>query len=185
MIVEMIKRLDGLNDRVERPAALRQAANAAPGPGAASVGSREQRQLAAQGPGDGGRAGHRGGRDVPAIGDLELLHEVFLNLLLNAGQAMEGRGVVSVTVEKGAMALVGIHDQGPGIPVALQAKLFEPFFTTKRSGTGLGLAIVRRLVELQHGTVTIESSTTGGTTVLVTLPLDVSLPSARDVSSRP
>jgi signal transduction histidine kinase len=98
---------------------------------------------------------------------------------------MEGRGVVSVTVEKGAMARVGIHDQGPGIPVALQAKLFEPFFTTKSSGTGLGLAIVRRLVELQHGTVTIESSKTGGTTVLVTLPLDVTLRSARDVSSRP
>jgi signal transduction histidine kinase len=90
-----------------------------------------------------------------------------------------------VTLEGGAMARVGIHDQGPGIPVALQAKLFEPFFTTKRAGTGLGLAIVRRLVELQHGTVTIESSTSHGTTVLVTLPLDVGLPRARGVSARP
>ena len=185
VIEEMIKRLDGLNDRVGD--LLRYAKPRTPQLGRvplrslleSTVGSLHKDpamaavQVVVQ------------GADVPAIGDMELLHEVFLNLLLNAGQAMEGRGVVSVTVEGGAMARVGIHDEGPGIPVALQAKLFEPFFTTKRAGTGLGLAIVRRLVELQHGTVGIESSTTDGTTVLVTLPLDVSRPQARDVSARP
>ena len=184
VIVEMIKRLDGLNDRVTD--LLRYAKPRTPQRGRVPLRSLLESTVASL---------HRDpamaavqvivdGADVPAIGDIELLHEAFLNLLLNAGQAMEGRGVVSVTLEGGAMARVGIHGHGPGIPVALQAKLFEPFFTTKRAGTGLGLAIVRRLVELQHGTVTIESSTTGGTTVLVTLPLDVGLPRAHSVSAR-
>jgi signal transduction histidine kinase len=185
VIGEMIKRLDGLNDRVGD--LLRYAKPRTPHLGRVPLRSVLESSVNSlhRDPEMAGIHVTVEGADVPAIGDLELLHEVFLNLLLNAGQAMEGRGVVSVTVEKGAMARVGIHDQGPGIPVALQAKLFEPFFTTKSSGTGLGLAIVRRLVELQHGTVTIESSKTGGTTVLVTLPLDVTLRSARDVSSRP
>jgi PAS domain S-box-containing protein len=185
VIGEMIKRLDGLNERVTD--LLRYAKPRTPHLGRVPLRSLVESTVSSL---------HRDpamaaiqvvveGSDVAAIGDIELLHEVFLNLLLNAGQAVEGRGVVSVTLEGGAMARVGIHDQGPGIPVALQAKLFEPFFTTKRAGTGLGLAIVRRLVELQHGTVTIESSTSHGTTVLVTLPLDVGLPRARGVSARP
>lgn len=184
VIVEMIKRLDGLNDRVTD--LLRYAKPRTPQLARVPLRGLIESTVATL---------HRDpamarlhvsveGADVPAIGDVELLHEVFLNLLLNAGQAMEGKGIVRVTVEGGAMARVGVHDQGPGIPPMLESKLFEPFFTTKRAGTGLGLAIVRRLVELQHGTVTFESTTSQGTTVVVTLPLDVGLPRTRRISAR-
>ena len=133
VIVEMIKRLDGLNDRVGD--LLRYAKPRTPHLGRVPLRSvlessvtslhRDPEMAAVQVTVE--------GADVPAIGDLELLHEVFLNLLLNAGQAMEGRGVVSVTVEKGAMARVGIHDQGPGIPVdaagqAVRAVLHDETF---------------------------------------------------------
>ena len=117
-----------------------------------------------------------GDSDVAARADAELLREVFLNLLINAGQAIEGRGTVRVTIGGGAMAAVRIIDAGPGLSPDLQGRAFEPFFTTKRSGTGLGLAIVRRLLELQNGAVTIESSSAAGTTMLVVLPTDTSQP---------
>ena len=178
VIVEMIKRLDGLNDRVTD--LLRYAKPRTPQFRRVPLRTLIENTVTLV---------HRDpalatlevvveGLDVPARGDVELLQEVFLNLLLNAGQAMEGRGVVRVTVEGGAMATVRVHDQGPGIPPHVRAKLFEPFFTTKRAGTGLGLAIVRRLIELQHGTVLFESSSPG-TRVLVTLPIDVGAGAAR------
>jgi PAS domain S-box-containing protein len=124
------------------------------------------------------------GADIAARGDAELLRESFLNLVMNAAQAMDGRDVVRVTVSGGASAAIRVTDTGPGIPAELQDKIFEPFFTTKRTGTGLGLSIVRRLVELQHGAVTIESSTPQGTSVLVTLPIDVGVDSATPLSGR-
>ena len=108
---------------------------------------------------------------MSCLGDAELLREVFLNLLLNAAQAMEGRGTIGVTIAGGARADVDITDTGPGIPSDVAPKIFEPFFTTKRAGTGLGLAIVRRLLELQNGDVTILSSSAAGTTIRVTLPV--------------
>ena len=111
------------------------------------------------------------GGDVPCAGDTELLQEAFLNLLLNAGQAMEGRGTIRITIASGTRATVDIADAGPGIPSDVAPKIFEPFFTTKRAGTGLGLAIVRRLLELQNGDVTILSSSAAGTTIRVTLPV--------------
>ena len=120
-----------------------------------------------------------GGEDVSARGDAELLREVFLNLLLNAGEAMEGRGTVRVTIDGGAMAGVRIIDSGPGFAPGLRERIFEPFFTTKRSGTGLGLAIVRRLLELQNGTVDVEASSPRGTTMTVTLPAEPSSPASR------
>ena len=111
-----------------------------------------------------------GDTHLMARADAELLREVFLNLLINAGQAMEGRGEVRVTIAGGAMATVRIRDAGPGMPDDLQDRVFEPFFTTKRTGTGLGLAIVRRLLELQGGAVSIEATSSEGTTMLVVLP---------------
>ncbi len=172
VIVEMIKRLDGLNDRVTD--LLRYAKPRTPQfrrvPLRALVDATVT--LLHRDPSLSGLQVVVEGSDVPARGDVEMLQEVILNLLLNAGQAMEGRGVVRVTVDGGSMAMVRVHDQGPGIPAHLQSKMFEPFFTTKPAGTGLGLAIVRRLVELQNGTVTLESSNLG-TRVLVTLPMEV------------
>lgn len=186
VIGEMIKRLDGLNDRVTdllryakprtpqfRPVPLRALIE-----GTVATLHRDASLSALEVIVE--------GSDVPARGDVEMLQEVFLNLLLNAGQAMEGRGVVRVTVDGGSMAMVRVrvHDHGPGVPPHLQSKLFEPFFTTKRTGTGLGLAIVRRLVELQNGTVTFESSNQG-TRVMVTLPMEIGRGGHRRLSGEP
>jgi two-component system CheB/CheR fusion protein len=130
------------------------------------------------------------GADVAAHGDVEMLREALLNLLMNAGQAIDGRGVIRVAIEGGAEAVVRVSDHGPGIPADIHDKVFEPFFTTKRAGTGLGLSIVRRLVELQYGSVSIESRPGEGTTVLVKLPIEssqsrrVSAPASPDRTSR-
>jgi PAS domain S-box-containing protein len=182
VILEMIRRLDGLNERVTDM--LRYAKPNIPQlsrvplrtllEGTAALLHRDASLASVQVIVE--------GADVAAFGDVELLREVFLNLLINAAQSMDGRGVVRVTIERGAMAMVRVHDQGSGIAADVQPRIFEPFFTTKRAGTGLGLAIVRRLLELQHGTVSFESSTPSGTTVLVALPLDVGSP--RQVSAQ-
>lgn len=107
--------------------------------------------------------------DAAALGDAELLREVFLNLLLNAAQAVDGLGTVRVGVARGDTITVTVHDDGPGIAQEHRDLIFEPFFTTKRSGTGLGLAIVRRLVELHGGSVAAGNGAHRGTTMTVTL----------------
>ncbi len=110
------------------------------------------------------------GDHASCLGDVELLREALLNLLLNAAQAMAGRGTIRVSISDGARVIIDITDTGPGIPSDIASKIFEPFVTTKRAGTGLGLAIVRRLLELQNGEVRILSTSPAGTTVRVTLP---------------
>ena len=120
------------------------------------------------------------GIDVELTGDADLTIEadvnqlpiVFLNLLMNGGQAMEGKGRIDVAVDRiGADACaISIADHGPGIPDGLHAKVFEPFFTTKHRGTGLGLPIVKRIVEAHHGAITMEPRPGGGTIVHLTLP---------------
>jgi len=172
IIGEMIKRLDTLNDRVTD--LLRYAKPRTPQqtrvPLAALVESTSG--VLRRDPAMANVEVVVSGSDVAAHGDVEMLREAFLNLLMNAAQAMDGRGVIRVAIEGGAEAVVRVTDQGPGIPSDLHTKVFEPFFTTKGAGTGLGLSIVRRLVELQYGSVSLESSPGQGTTVLVRLPVD-------------
>ena len=182
VVGEMIRRLDALNERVSD--LLRYAKPRTPQLTRVALKTLVESTATALGRDAAMHAVEVGvaGADVMALGDPELLREVFLNLLMNAAQAMDGRGTVRVRVDAGANALVRVADAGPGMPADVQAKVFEPFFTTKRSGTGLGLSIVRRLIELQNGSVEIESTGSGGTTVLVSLPLDIS---AERVSARP
>lgn len=105
------------------------------------------------------------------LGDAAMLEGVVLNLLINAGQALGGRGAVEVdTVCDGGEVRVSVRDNGPGIPPALQDRVFEPFFTTRHRGTGLGLAIVRRVVEAHQGKVELRSIQGEGTEVVVRLP---------------
>jgi len=176
IVLEMIKRLDGLNVRVKdlllyaKPRTPRiEAVPLQPLVESTS-------ELVKRDPALASTAIDVRGDRIACLGDAELLREAFLNLLLNAAQAMEGRGVVHVAIAKGARATVDITDTGPGIPTDLAPKIFEPFFTTKRAGTGLGLAIVRRLLELQNGDVSILSTSPAGTTVRVTLPLATAQP---------
>jgi len=107
---------------------------------------------------------------VPADGDQ--IRQVAINLILNAGSAMNGRGVLTVGTRcEGGFALVTFTDTGCGIAEEDLVRIFEPFFTTKERGTGLGLAITRQLIELHHGTIHIASTLGEGTTVTIRLPL--------------
>jgi two-component system, NtrC family, sensor histidine kinase HydH len=90
-------------------------------------------------------------------GDPSQLRQVFVNLLSNAQQAAGPEGSVSVdgAVEDGHIA-VGVSDTGPGLDLAIRARLFEPLVTTKQKGIGLGLALVKRIAERHGGSVAYE-----------------------------
>jgi two-component system CheB/CheR fusion protein len=112
------------------------------------------------------------GTPPPMSGDGEQLRVVFQNLIINAAQAMGGRGAIEVTIRQdGDACQVTIRDHGPGMPAEVLAKAFHPFFTTKHRGTGLGLAIARRIVEAHHGGIAISSALEAGTTVTITIPV--------------
>jgi len=105
------------------------------------------------------------------LGDPELLRIVFQNLLINAAQAVEGRGTLKVTVGGDDQTKsVRIADKGPGMSAEVRRNLFRPFFTTKSRGTGLGLPTAKRLVELHGGSIAVESTSGAGTTVTVSFP---------------
>ncbi|HTM02091.1 MAG TPA: ATP-binding protein [Vicinamibacterales bacterium] len=112
------------------------------------------------------------GPEVSAQGDAEMIRATVLNLLINAGQAMNGRGRIEVTLEQaGDAAAIVVRDYGPGIPAELREQVLEPFFTTKARGGGLGLPIARRTAELHGGTLTLDGPAGGGTVVRLALPL--------------
>ena len=104
--------------------------------------------------------------------DAEMLRQAFLNLCVNAIQAMQpggGRLEVRLRLDGDAVA-VEFRDSGPGIDPEVQKHVFEPFFTTKAAGTGLGLAIVRQAAETHGGTVEVESRPGAGALFRVRLP---------------
>jgi two-component system sensor kinase FixL len=111
------------------------------------------------------------GDAAPTRCDADLLTIVFQNLLINAAQAMQGRGSVRLTIAgMDGWHEVRVKDSGPGVPVEIRGRLFRPFQTTKARGTGLGLTTALRIVELHGGTIAIDSPPGGGTTVIVRLP---------------
>jgi PAS domain S-box-containing protein len=91
--------------------------------------------------------------------DPEKLQQVFLNLIFNAIQAIEGKGAITIraALDERDFLRVAVIDDGKGIPADIQGKIFNPFFTTKEQGTGLGLAIVQRIVALHGGEITVTS----------------------------
>ncbi|MGD9053591.1 MAG: ATP-binding protein [Desulfobacterales bacterium] len=109
-------------------------------------------------------------------GDLELLKQVFLNLILNAIQAMSGGGQLHISSHKTSsysdtgLAEVHLVDNGCGIAPADMPKIFDPFYTTRKKGTGLGLTIVHNIIKLHGGSIDISSSA-DGTKCVVSLPL--------------
>jgi two-component system NtrC family sensor kinase len=107
----------------------------------------------------------------PVICDSDQLRQVFLNLILNAIDAMPDGGTLTVRTEAGpTMALVEIADTGVGITPEVRERLFEPFFTTKPSGTGLGLSISAHIVTQHGGQLLVESQEGQGSTFRVVLP---------------
>ncbi len=106
----------------------------------------------------------------PVLADPNQLEQVFLNVCLNACQAMDGKGTLTLrTSEVAGRVLVEIEDDGPGIPAKVRPHLFKPFFTTKREGNGLGLAISARIVAEHGGHIGYRCPPRGGTVFAVTL----------------
>jgi PAS domain S-box-containing protein len=112
------------------------------------------------------------GGDATVQADGELIRATVANLLLNAAQAMGGRGRITIRLSStGSHATIEIRDSGPGIPADIRAQIFEPFFTTKSRGGGLGLPIAKRTAERHGGTLTLDCPPDGGTVATLTLPL--------------
>jgi signal transduction histidine kinase len=116
-------------------------------------------------------------RSLPEIeADPEQLKEVFVNLLINACEAMEKGGSIRIAEAVGTdgsgspAVIIRVTDNGPGIDPEIHGKLTQPFFTTKDNGTGLGLNIAKRIVEEHRGTIRVESEPGRGATFIVTLP---------------
>ncbi len=111
------------------------------------------------------------GRTCKIKADPNLLHRVFLNILINAIQAQEEGGLIEIRlIEEPHAQRVEIADQGSGVPEEIMRKLFNPFFTTKERGTGLGLSIVKKIVESHNGLITVYSEGGKGTKVVIQLP---------------
>jgi two-component system, NtrC family, sensor kinase len=104
------------------------------------------------------------------------LNQVWMNLLVNACQAIDGKGSITISSRAaGERVVVRLSDTGPGIPASHIKRIFEPGFTTKdgRIGMGLGLLIVSQIVERHGGSIQAESEPGAGTTFVVELPLQL------------
>ncbi len=113
--------------------------------------------------------------------DSDQIHQVLLNLLLNAVQAMDSAGAGMVRVEigsRGDYASVIVSDTGRGIPAQNIPNIFRPFYTTKGNGTGLGLSLARRIVEEHHGRIEVSSVVGKGSKFTVLLPFNMPAPEA-------
>ena len=113
--------------------------------------------------------------DLMVNADDNMMKRVFLNLILNAVDAVAKNGRIAVTAERESAhpdfkLRICVSDTGPGIKPELMNKIFNPFFTTKDTGTGLGLAIVHRLVECQGGIITAANNEEGGAIFTIMLP---------------
>lgn len=124
----------------------------------------------------------KGGVEVHTeFGDLPLvrcypaqLNQVFMNLVMNACDAMDGKGRIEVRTRRSAGGVtLTFCDDGPGIPGAVQEHIFEPFFTTKPvgQGTGLGLSISHQIVDRHGGTLSVDCPAAGGSQFRIELPL--------------
>jgi signal transduction histidine kinase len=118
-------------------------------------------------------------RAVPGIirGDEAQLQQVFMNLLLNALEAMGVNGVLTVSTDisqdggHAPLIIITIRDTGMGIPNENLNHLFEPFFTTKENGTGLGLAISQRVAREHQGNIEAQSVPGKGSIFTISLPI--------------
>ncbi|HKP86256.1 MAG TPA: ATP-binding protein [Blastocatellia bacterium] len=117
-------------------------------------------------------------RDYAEIAKIECyagqLSQVWMNLMVNAAQAMDSQGDLWITThQEGETVIVKFRDNGPGMPEDTVTKIFDPFFTTKAvgEGTGLGLSIVHGIIERHGGEIKVESQLGVGTSFTIRLPL--------------
>lgn len=115
-------------------------------------------------------------RPLPLVEvDKELISIMWMNLVLNAIEAMPRGGVIEITLEPVTRSMknyikLSISDQGIGLPEKYKDRIFEPFFTTKPGGTGLGLYVVKEVVKAHSGNISVESKPEKGTTFTIELP---------------
>ncbi|MCP4216299.1 MAG: GHKL domain-containing protein [bacterium] len=107
--------------------------------------------------------------------DTRALHQVLLNIIGNAAEAMEERETPFIHISTHYMASTGtmniiVRDNGQGIPQSQVKNLFKPFYTTKVEGTGLGLVIVKKILSRMEGEIAVSSVENKGTTVTISLP---------------
>jgi PAS domain S-box-containing protein len=120
------------------------------------------------------------GADIPPVyGDIQQLNHLFMNIILNAAQAMDGHGELSIRTrlaEAGHQVIIDIADTGPGIPEEALPHIFEPFFTTKEEGkgTGLGLSLVYGIVKSHDGDIVAANRPEGGAVFTIILPVNPS-----------
>jgi signal transduction histidine kinase len=111
--------------------------------------------------------------DVYVKGDKNALIQLFINLILNAIEAIENKGKITIKIiplkRKGNMKVI-IKDTGKGIPEEIMDKIFEPFFTTKEKGTGLGLAVSYRIIQDHGGKMLVNSKEGEGTEFILIFP---------------
>ncbi len=116
--------------------------------------------------------------DIPAMtGDPGQLQQVFINFIINAGTAMNGRGKISITSrfeQVSEQVILEFADTGPGIAPEIISKVFEPFFTTKApgEGTGLGLSVAYGIIQQHGGSISVRNAPSGGAVFTVVLPLE-------------
>ncbi|HEX5041641.1 MAG TPA: ATP-binding protein [Candidatus Polarisedimenticolaceae bacterium] len=117
-------------------------------------------------------------REIPPLPlDVRQMEQVFLNVLQNAVQAINGPGrIVLATRRALGRVEVVVSDSGPGIAPATMERIFKPFFTTKAQGTGLGLAIVRNIVHAHGGTIQVANPESGGAEFVIALPCASEVP---------
>lgn len=115
--------------------------------------------------------------DLPKVSCMiSQLNQVFMNLLVNAGHAIETQGTITIrtSVMEGERACVEIRDTGKGMPPEIVSRIFEPFFTTKPvgKGTGLGLSLAYGIIEKHHGRIEVDSTPGQGTVFRIILPIN-------------
>lgn len=121
-------------------------------------------------------------RFMPAVeADPEQLKEVMVNIIVNACEAMENGGKITVKEDviierQGQTAVIRISDTGPGISETIRDRVFQPFFTTKDEGTGLGLSITARIIEEHGGSLNVNSKEGQGASFVITLPQKENMP---------
>lgn len=107
------------------------------------------------------------------------LNQVFMNILINAGQAIKEKGTITIrTYSEGEKVFIDIADTGSGIPQEYLTRIFDPFFTTKEpgKGTGLGLSIVYNIIRKHNGDIRVKSAMGEGTTFTISLPVRMDIP---------
>ncbi|KLU66607.1 sensor protein ZraS [Desulfosporosinus acididurans] len=106
------------------------------------------------------------------LADTEKLKQVFVNIIVNASEAMPEGGELAITTEeKENIIAISFADTGEGIPLNDKSRIFDPFYTTKKAGTGLGLSISYQSIKLHGGTIDVDSKMGKGTTFRINLPV--------------